>query len=496
MAYVINLTNGGSLVTVEDGTIDQSTSLKLVGKNYAGYGEIQNENFIHLLENFSSASQPAGPLSGQIWFDNSVKKLKFYDGTKFRTTGGAEVATTQPVGLTTGDFWWDSGNNQLYAQNADGGFVLIGPQSIGTTVSAMVTAQIRDNNQVNRTVIKGTVDDGVVFIVSNSEFTIDTTDPANVISGFDVVRQGLTLRNTTNATNGVTSSAHRYHGTATNSERLGGVLASQFVQNTPGEESSFGDIVRFSDAGLTVGAANDLAVYIDTAGAGNEGIIENTVGQKIRFKVKSSGGVSTEVLGIQATGLIPTITGTFDIGDANYKWRNMYATSFNGLATQAIALQVGSNYRTGDVNPTNNTVAVRDSSGNISANVFNGVSTSARYADLAEKYTTAEEHPVGTAMEVCTHEEHEAGPAKASSMCIGVISAEPAYLMNSEAEGQAIGLKGRVPVRVKGIVKKGEAVYAWEDGVSSTVQTTALVGIALEASDDESEKLIECVLKV
>ena len=54
MAYVINLTNGGSLVTVEDGTIDQSTSLKLVGKNYAGYGEIQNENFIHLLENFSS----------------------------------------------------------------------------------------------------------------------------------------------------------------------------------------------------------------------------------------------------------------------------------------------------------------------------------------------------------------------------------------------------------------------------------------------------------
>ena len=75
MAYVINLTNGGSLVTVEDGTIDQSTSLKLVGKNYAGYGEIQNENFIHLLENFSSANQPAGPLSGQIWFDSSVKKL-------------------------------------------------------------------------------------------------------------------------------------------------------------------------------------------------------------------------------------------------------------------------------------------------------------------------------------------------------------------------------------------------------------------------------------
>jgi len=491
MAYVINLTNGGSLVTVEDGTIDQSTSLKLVGKNYAGYGEIQNENFIHLLENFSSANQPAGPLSGQIWFDNSLKKLKFYDGTKFRTTGGAEISTTQPVGLTTGDFWWDTSNNQLYAQNSDGGFVLIGPQSIGETVSAMVTAQVRDSNQVNRTIIKGTVDDGVVFIVSNAEFTIDTTDASNAITGFDIVRQGLTLRNTTSAASGVTSSAHRFHGTATNAEKLGGVAAADYAL---AGAANFSSVVRFADAGFTVGAANDLKVHIDTAGAGNEGIIDNTVGQKIRFKVKSTGGVTTETFHIQATGLIPTTTATFDIGDANYKWRNMYATSFNGLATQAIALQVGSNYRTGDVNATNNTVAVRDSSGNISANVFNGVSTSARYADLAEKYTTDQEYPVGTAM--CVGGEAETTAAKTSSHCIGVISTEPAYLMNSEAEGQAIGLKGRVPVRVKGIVAKGDPIYAWEDGVCSTVAATSLVGIALEASDDESEKLIECVLKV
>ena len=62
MAYVINLTNGQQLATVEDGTIDQSTTIKLVGKNYAGYGEIQNENFVHLMENFSSANSPANPL--------------------------------------------------------------------------------------------------------------------------------------------------------------------------------------------------------------------------------------------------------------------------------------------------------------------------------------------------------------------------------------------------------------------------------------------------
>ena len=53
MAYTIDRYSGVTLTTVEDGTVDQTTDIKLVGKNYAGYGEIQNENFLHLLENFS-----------------------------------------------------------------------------------------------------------------------------------------------------------------------------------------------------------------------------------------------------------------------------------------------------------------------------------------------------------------------------------------------------------------------------------------------------------
>ena len=48
MAYTINKFDGTLLSTVDDGTIDQTTSLRFVGKNYAGYGEIQNENFLHL----------------------------------------------------------------------------------------------------------------------------------------------------------------------------------------------------------------------------------------------------------------------------------------------------------------------------------------------------------------------------------------------------------------------------------------------------------------
>ena len=56
MAYQVNNFRGTLVTTVEDGTIDTTTDLRFIGKNYAGYGEVQNENFLHLLENFSSNS--------------------------------------------------------------------------------------------------------------------------------------------------------------------------------------------------------------------------------------------------------------------------------------------------------------------------------------------------------------------------------------------------------------------------------------------------------
>ena len=128
---------------------------------------------------------------------------------------------------------------------------------------------------------------------------------------------------------------------------------------------------------------------------------------------------------------------------------------------------------------------------------FIGTATEAEYADLAEKYSTVEELPAGTAVAVGTDAtDAEVVPASASSFCIGVVSTDPALMMNSKAEGQYIGLKGRLPVRVKGPVAKGQAVYAMADGVSTTIATTALVGIALETNSAEEEKLVECVLKV
>lgn len=96
MPYAINKSNGDLLVTVEDGTADlTSTSIALVGRNYAGYGEYLNENMVHLLENFAKSTQPSSPLMGQLWYDTTTKLLKVYDGTEFISSGGGvELNTT------------------------------------------------------------------------------------------------------------------------------------------------------------------------------------------------------------------------------------------------------------------------------------------------------------------------------------------------------------------------------------------------------------------
>tara|TARA_B100000282_G_scaffold296011_1_gene276722 strand:- start:2496 stop:3980 length:1485 start_codon:yes stop_codon:yes gene_type:complete len=494
MAYIINKTNGTQIAVVEDGTIDQTTDLKLVGKNYAGYGEIQNENFVHLLENFASANQPAKAIAGQMWFDSGSSKLKFYDGTKFRTTGGAEVSTTQPSGLTTGDFWWDSGNSQLYA-NTGSGFVLIGPQSQGSSVTQMLTAIVRDNAQVNRTVMKGIINDETVFIVSAVEFTIDSTDSNNAITGFDVVRAGLTLKNTTNATNGVTSTAHRYWGTASNADRLGGNPASEYVRSVAGQPSVFNEIARFSDAGFTVGASNDLVVKIEND---NQAVIQNDVGTIIKFKVDNSSAQVKEPLNITADGILPSASATFNVGSATLKWNVMYANEFNGKATVASSMEVpvgqGTANRTASTAASNDTVAVRDGSGDLFASNFQGTALKANYADLAEKYTTDTQYPVGTIMTVGGDSEMTAC-AMTETPC-GIISNKPGVVLNSDADGQAIALVGRTPLRVIGPVEKGDKLYVGANGTAQKANEGDLVGIALESNERFEEKLVEVFIKI
>ena len=134
---------------------------------------------------------------------------------------------------------------------------------------------------------------------------------------------------------------------------------------------------------------------------------------------------------------------------------------------------------------------------NPSTNVLSTTASQAQYADLAEKYTTDQEYEVGTVMMVNTSESSEVTAAMAGNTAVGVISGAPAYLMNADSEGQAIALKGRVPVKVAGAVSKGQAVYVDDNGVATASNTGSdMVGIALESNGDSGVKLVECILKV
>lgn len=706
MPYSIDRYNGTTITVVEDGTIDTTLDIKLIGKNYAGYGEVQNENMVHLLEHFAGGNPPPRPVSGQIWYDNATARLKMYNGTKWKATGSAEVATSTPSGLSTGDFWYDSTNDQLYVNNGTG-FVLVGPETApGLGITQFKSRTVLDDQTPSgsHAIIECIVDDETVYVIASDEFTLSST--LNPITGFGRLKKGLTLVNTseTNPSDikyGVTQSDHRYWGTASNAEQFAGRPVGDFALI-----SNLGD---FDDTGYNLGNSDDLQVYIDVDGT--TVIFKNSQSSTIKFQT-TSGTVRTP-LTLVGSDLLPGTTATSNIGSSLLKYATVYANSFDGVATQSSTLFWNSGYRVAAATATSNTIVVRDGSGNVYATQFvgafsgnastatlaatatnanslyevndaiyrsasrtntantvvvrnnagdifasvfqgtatqaqtlavsgvfrsaattatadtvvardntgaiyasgfygnatsattatnavtatqadsveidvnSGVTTSyltyvtgtdgylelkvnpsllynattntlnvnvtgagaatsavnvgitndtasttayvtfvtatsgnanvrvnsnmtynaatnvltttatqARYADLAEKYLTDQEYQVGTV--VVVGGDAEVTACQPGMKAFGVVSGAPAYLMNSEAEGQAIALKGRVPVKVVGSVNKGSRLVAGEDGCARAIIPSGgyveVFAIALEENLDEDLKIVEAII--
>ena len=587
MAYQVDKFNGTFLTSVADGTIDTTTDLRFVGKNYAGYGEVQNENFLHLLENFANTTAPPKVITGQIWFDSGTKKLKFYDGTKFKAASGAEVSATAPSGLETGEFWWDTSAKQLYAWSG-AEFVLVGPESSPDLGSSSVTAQVvKDTGNTNHSILKLQAGGKVIGIVSQSEFRLNGT--VNPIDDFTNIKKGFTLASTDDF--GVTSNDFVYWGTTSNALRLGGVAADEFLQKG---SVAFTEQISFNDNGYTVGNQNDLRVRVEND---DQIIIESILGNDIQFIIRDSGVTRKNVLNISLDGLSPGSNAIYKIGNSSLRWSEIWAAnmwgdltgdvtgdttgthkgnllandttvmvnatskeigytgatirgtlfgsvsgnltgtasnasalnsiqpsvtvpapgtqsipvrdgsgdiqanSFVGIATKADRLKIDDNavdtdpdYKSAKTDPVADTIAARTSSGDIKANLFIGTATSARYADLAEKYLTDKDYEPGTVMVVGGSK--EVTQSKAGDRAIGVISTDPAFLMNSWLDGgQYVALKGRVPVKVTGAVKKGDRLIAHADGTAIvSVGSNDVFAISLETSMNTETKLIEAVV--
>jgi len=185
----------------------------------------------------------------------------------------------------------------------------------------------------------------------------------------------------------------------------------------------------------------------------------------------------------------------YNIGTSVNRFHVVYADVFNGAATQADGMTVGNDVRYPSTGNSANTVAIRDGSGNLSAVEFLGTATSANYADLAEKYLADAEYEVGTVVSVGG--EKEVTACKYGDRALGAVSANPAFKMNSELEGGTyVALKGRVPVKVTGSVRKGQRLVAANDGtaVAAVPHANDVFAIALESNDDTGVKLVEAVI--
>lgn len=278
MSYQINKTDGTLLVDLADGQLDSNTTdLSLIGRNYRGFGEAFNENFIALLENFANQSAPANPLRGQLWYDTAEDRLKVYNGSEF-TSSGVIVSAQQP-NLVAGDLWLNNEANQLYAFDGTD-LVLVGPSySSFQGLSGVVTDTVLDIQGTSRTVIKFYVGNALVGVYSNIEFTPGVGQAIPGITG--AVGKGFTT----------VDADFKWNGTATQADALidaqGNVrLAAQFLASDS-DDTTTGALTVQNDQGITVGLNQNNILKV----VGTSFVTENQLtDQDYRIRVRTTGG--------------------------------------------------------------------------------------------------------------------------------------------------------------------------------------------------------------
>ena len=205
MAYIVNKFSGAQLIVLEDGTIDTTTSLGLVGRNYVGYGETQNENFVFLLENFANDAPPSRPLQGQIWFNTTTNLTYAYDGANWNPIGAAVLSATAPVDANAGALWLDTTANQLKIYTGSA-WTFIGPEAVaGFGITRARATSLDDSLGDPRPVIILETNGTALAICTAQAFTINSS---NSVPGFEnTLIAGINLSTTAKVKGDITGNA-------------------------------------------------------------------------------------------------------------------------------------------------------------------------------------------------------------------------------------------------------------------------------------------------
>ena len=365
------------------------------------------------------------------------------------------------------------------------------------------------------------------MVNSNTESGISVTyDDADNTLDFDVADFTITLTGDVTGTGTVTNLGNVSFATTISAD------ATALGTDTTGQYAS---TVAISGSGLSCTAPNadNGTAYTITSNATNA----NT-GSTIVFRDSSgnfSAGTITAALSgnattatAWATGRTITLTGdvtgvsaAFD-GSGNLSFATTIAANSVALGTDTTGNYVADattsgNGISGSVSSeggtftvtsnatsanTGSTIVFRDASGNFSAGVMTGTATAARYADLAERYAADKEYPVGTVVVFGGDKEITTTNTKMDTRVAGIISANPAYMMNCEAGNDKthpyVALAGRVPCRVAGKIKKGDLlVTSGIPGVAvaatNDIKVGSMIGKALEDYDSDHIGTIEVV---
>jgi hypothetical protein len=557
MAYTINLTNGTILTTVADGTVNSTaSSLTLIGKNYAGYGDFLNENFIHTIENFADSSAPTTPLTGQLWWD-SAGNLKVYTGSIWQTLSTMTSSSSAPTSSVTGSSWWDTFNQQLNVYNGSS-WVLVGPAFTSSTgQSGTIVGTIIDSTATSHVAVNVFVENTLVGIISkDAEYT-----PQSVISGFATVRPGFNLSTAV--------SNNKFVGSATNADALGSVAAASYARTDTG--TTFNNTVNVaSAAGLTVGTSNNftvghsgsltrlvnnvnnanIAIIANVAGSLTTAVtIDGNYGSTIIANLQTSGAFQTtgfistsqgDAATSTTTGAIRVVGGIGLSGNvfttANVHSGNVITTSNVSAGNVNVSRQVratggvqATSATTGDIvvsggiglggnvwtsgnivagqgfRGTALTTGASGTAGTITGNwtLTAGSKLEATYADLAERFEADQMYDAGTVVQFGGDKEITAVRDELSTDVFGVISDSAAYLMNagagSNATHPAVAISGRVPVKVVGKIKKHDRLVSAGNGLARSakvdeIKPFTVIGRALEDKETSDIGQVKAVV--
>jgi len=296
MPYTVNFTdkNNKSPITVFDNTSSTDTSLKFPGRNVTGYGQIIAENFLALLENFASASEPINPVEGQLWYDSTNGVLMIWDNTSWKAASGIQKGPTAPgvPESKVGELWVDTTNQQLRIFTGTR-WILVGPSesSVDGLRYGPVVEKVSDSDNIDRFILTFYIADIPVIVFSKDSFT-----PKVLISGFDIVRSGINIASPSTDTEigkFVGDFLPSLYGTAKNADALnvGGVevAAGKFLRSDTINTTDFGINIR-NNSGLTLGVDGTFNISSTSTAAK---VYNSAAGSSIDIQTNRNGIPST-----------------------------------------------------------------------------------------------------------------------------------------------------------------------------------------------------------